>query len=463
MDIKKHALNRRFTAAVRKRIMSGNETITVNELFSGIGAQRKALERIGVRHEIIGISEIDKYALMSYEAMFGKTFNYGDIREIRRLRYADLWTYSFPCTDISVAGKQQGINEYTNSGLLYEVQRLLETAKADNILPKYLLLENVKNLVGKKFKSQYFDWLEYLDKLGYNTYWQILNAKNYGIPQNRERVYGISIRKDIDRKRFKFPEKEILTKRLVDVLENKVDKSFYLSEKALNYFINNSFKNELKGNGFRFKPHNGQNAEVAFSLTTKSGSRMDDNFLLEKQIGKKPLFYFDSNGLMQAEEAAQKDETKQVIIVASRGRNPENPSDRTTGSPTVQRLEANKQGVANTLTTVQKDNLVLEYKIVQVGNIRKTERFGGNPTDGRVYSDIGIAPTICARVGPLIFKDLRIRRLTPLECWRLMGFDNNDFYKAQSAGVSNSQLYKQAGNSIVVNVLEKIFYNLFLE
>ena len=482
------------------------DVITVNELFSGIGAQKKALQRIGIKHEIVGISEIDKYAITSYEAIYGKTFNYGDIKTIERLNYADLWTYSFPCTDISVAGRQEGINENTRSGLLYQVQRLLEIAKADGTLPKYLLFENVKNLVGKKFKPQFLEWLEYLDTLGYNTYWQVLNAKHYGIPQNRERVYGVSIRKDVDRGTFKFPEKENLNKRLIDILEEKVDESFYLKQKTLEYFINNSLKNQEKGNGFRFKPHNSEQAEIAFSVTTKAGSRMDDNYL----------------------------------IVASRGRNPQNPSDRTKGSFFEQRLEPNLQGISNTLTTVQKDNLLLEKKIVQVGNLKNTEKFGGNPTEGRVYSQEGIAPTICARsntpkiiqagnivntgnwnnpqrgriystegisptintmqggglepkiiIGstqknaainnegicptltsamgcggghiPMHNYNLRIRKLTPLECWRLMGFDDADFYKAQNAGVSKTQLYKQAGNSIVVDVLEKIFSNMFLE
>lgn len=295
--------------------MSKN-VLTVNELFSGIGAQKKALQRIGINHEIVGISEIDKYAISSYEAMYGKTYNYGDIRAIQHLNYADLWTYSFPCTDISVAGRQEGINENTRSGLLYQVQRLLEIAKKDNMLPKYMLLENVKNLTGKKFKPQFLEWLDYLSKFGYNTYWQILNAKNYGIPQNRERVYGISIRNDIDDGEFKFPEKEILNKRLADILENEVSESFYLSQKTLEYFINNSLLNEQKGNGFRFKPHNPENAEIAFSLTTKAGSRMDDNYLLNKQIGDKPFFCFDKDGI------------KQYMIAASRGRNPQNPSDR---------------------------------------------------------------------------------------------------------------------------------------
>lgn len=108
--------------------------LTVNELFSGIGAQRKALERLGIEHEVVGVSEIDKYAIQSYEAIFGETYNYGDICKAERLNYADLWTYSFPCQDISVAGNQKGINENTRSGLLYEVQRLLEVAKNEGMV-----------------------------------------------------------------------------------------------------------------------------------------------------------------------------------------------------------------------------------------------------------------------------------------------------------------------------------------
>lgn len=135
--------------------------LTVNELFSGIGAQRAALERLGVEHKVVGISEIDKYAIRSYEAIYGATRNYGDISKVEQLDYADFWTYSFPCTDISVAGLQKGIVKgETRSGLLYEVQRLLERAKETDTLPKYLMLENVKNLVGRKFKPQFDEWLK---------------------------------------------------------------------------------------------------------------------------------------------------------------------------------------------------------------------------------------------------------------------------------------------------------------
>ena len=225
--------------------------LTLNELFSGIGAQRKALIRIGVPFEVVGISEIDKFAIKSYESIYGKTYNYGDIRTIKKLNYADFWTYSFLCTDISVAGKRAGINKNTRSGLLYEVQRLLEISKQHGELPKYLMLENVKNLVGKKFKADFDNWITYLDHLGYSTYWKVLNAKDFGIPQNRERVYAISIRKDLSYK-FNFPTGKSLFTSLIDILEKEVDETFYLRPKTVEYFIRNSILNEIKGNGFRF-------------------------------------------------------------------------------------------------------------------------------------------------------------------------------------------------------------------
>ncbi|MDY5928493.1 MAG: DNA (cytosine-5-)-methyltransferase, partial [Candidatus Onthovivens sp.] len=119
------------------------------------------------------------------------TPNLGDICKIERLPKADLWTYSFPCQDVSVAGKLAGLGEGTRSGLLYQVERLLNVAKDEDTLPKYLLLENVKNLVSKRFKEHFDKWLEYLESLGYKNYWKVLNAKDYGIPQNRERVFCI--------------------------------------------------------------------------------------------------------------------------------------------------------------------------------------------------------------------------------------------------------------------------------
>lgn len=257
--------------------------LKVNELFSGIGAFRKALERLDIPHEVVGISEIDKYAIKSYEAIYGETRNYGDISKVDKLDYADLWTYGFPCQDISLAGQQKGIVKgETRSGLLYEVQRLLTASAMDDELPKYLILENVKNLVSKKFKADFESWLEWLDGIGYNNYWQVINAKECGIPQNRERVFVVSIRKDID-EGFSFPHPIPLDTTMADFLEDEVDEKFYLSGSVVQSFNNRKERNTEKGNGFGWKPSDGNG--VAYTLKASGGTRADDNFI------KEPLHY----------------------------------------------------------------------------------------------------------------------------------------------------------------------------
>lgn len=166
------------------------------------------------------------------------TNNMGDISKIEDLPYADLWTYSFPCTDLSVAGEMKGmIKGKTRSGLLYEVERLLKSTSKDN-LPKYLLLENVKNLVGKQFKPQFDEWCEFLENMGYNNYWQVINAKNCGIPQNRERVFVLSIRKDIDTGKFEFPTPFDNGMRLKDVLLEEVDEKYYITNERADALVN---------------------------------------------------------------------------------------------------------------------------------------------------------------------------------------------------------------------------------
>ena len=218
---------------------SAENPLRLIELFAGIGSQTQALKNIGVPHKVVAISEIDKYAIQSYEAMHGKVNNLGDIRAIKALPAADLWTYSFPCQDISVAGKGAGIKEGTRSGLLFEVERLLNVASESGTLPKYLLLENVKNLVSKKFKADFDRWLSFLFSLGYTNYWQILNAKDYGIPQNRERVFCVSIRGE--HSPFVFPEKQELKLRLRDMIDAVVDEKYYLKESTIRSIINSTF------------------------------------------------------------------------------------------------------------------------------------------------------------------------------------------------------------------------------
>ena len=202
-------------------------------LFSGIGAFEQALTNLGINYELVGYCEIDKYASKSYSAIHNvpESMNLGDITKIDEKELPkdiDLITYGFPCQDISLAGKQKGLfNEdgtQTRSGLFFEALRIIEETQ-----PKIAIAENVKNLVGKKFKEQFEIVLNSLEEAGYNNYWQVLNAKDYGIPQNRERVFIVSIRKDIDSGMFQFPEGFPLELRLKDVLEDAVDEKYYIN------------------------------------------------------------------------------------------------------------------------------------------------------------------------------------------------------------------------------------------
>ena len=265
------------------------------------------------------------------------------------------------CQDISCVGKQKGFvddnGNVTRSGLFFEALRIIKDTQ-----PKYAIAENVKNLVSKKFRAEFKTVISELDKAGYVSYYDVLNAKDYGIPQNRERVFIVSIRKDIDNGTFKFPAPIPLEIRLKDVLEKDVDERFYLKD-TKDFFIKNSLDMEDKGNGFRFSPHVKDHANIAKTITTRAGGRMDDNFIMDVPSLDCDTFTF------------------------------------------------NKENVA------------------------KVERA----------------------------HEFRIRKLTPLECWRLMGFEDTDFGKVKNSGISNSQLYKMAGNSIVVNVLRAIFRELLNE
>ncbi|MGL5051842.1 MAG: DNA (cytosine-5-)-methyltransferase, partial [Fusobacteriaceae bacterium] len=202
----------------------------VIELFAGVGSQTQALKNIGIDHKVVGIAEIDKYAISSYIQLHGETPLLGDITKIESLPDADLWTYSFPCQDISVAGKGLGIKEGTRSGLLSHVERLLESSDK----PKYLLMENVKNLIGKKHKPDFDIWCKKLEELGYKNFYQVLNAKDYGVPQNRERVFMVSI---LGEGEYIFPQKEELNIRLKDILEEEVEEKYYLSDLYLERFL----------------------------------------------------------------------------------------------------------------------------------------------------------------------------------------------------------------------------------
>ena len=583
--------------------------IKVFEAFAGYGSQRMALENIGVEHEVVGISEFDKFAVASYEAIHGEVNNLGDITKIRveDVPDHDLFTYSFPCQDISLAGKGLGFErgKSTRSGLLWECERIIKAKK-----PKYLLMENVKNLVSKKFMPGFQEWIDLLEEIGYKNYWEVLNSKHYGIPQNRERVFMVSILGEHEP--YTFPKPVELKKKLKDVLEEKVEEKYYLNtERSKELIATITDKKALEEKTVVDATVNDpqtkdvMNAVIARYDAGITNFKSSGGAVIEPNTPE-PL------GTLASEDGEPK-------IAASRGRNKDNPKDRTKGLKLTQTLEINKEGTSNALTTVDKDNYVLEPAIidnlyknrdpriykedaptlranshgldvveptaygvsmnrnrineeveiahtlmardykgfgnqdmtgviepnehieptleeeglpiinatkkgyliardgdgVDLGYARTNTRRGRvqkdsiptltaddskgvvelvpkeelgrmgkqavetqkelklphgetlNPWNKKQSSDDGVSPTLTTR--PEGFKTAinvveryRIRKLTPLECWRLMGVKDEYFYRAQKVN-SNSQLYKQAGNSIVVQVLEVIFRNMFQE
>ena len=405
--------------------------LTVNELFAGIGAFRKALINQNIPHEIVGISEIDKYAIKSYEAMYGETRNYGDISKIERLDYADLWTYGFPCQDISLAGDMKGIVKgETRSGLLHEVERLLEVAQEENTLPEFLIMENVKNLVSKKFIGDFQRWIERLSEFGYTTFWKVLVASDYGIPQRRERVFAVSVRKD--RGGYEFPTPIPLEKKFRDFLQDEVEEKYFLRKEIFEYFERHSEECKEKGLGFRFQPMARGDCEIAKTITTREGTRGYENFIQEKncsQVGR---------------------------LVGDKWKNRENISrvyDTDSLCPTVTAGGGGHHEVKIVVPEATKKG----YAIAEKGDSIDISYINQNKRRARVDKERAHTITTSPQIGTLT--EHGVRKLTPRECWRLMGFTDSDFDKAQEV-CSDTQLYKQAGNSIVVQVLEGILKKL---
>lgn len=254
----------------------------VLSLFSGIGAFEKALDNLGVPYELVAYCEIDKYASRSYSVIHDvpESMNLGDITKVDEKQLPkdiDLVTYGFPRQDISIAGNQKGLfnadGTQTRSGLFFEALRIIRETQ-----PRVAIAENVKHLTGKKFADQFKTVLESLERAGYSNYWRVLNLKDFGIPQNRERVFIVSIRKDIDNGAFRFPEGFPLGLRLKDVLEDEVDEKYFLSSKMIDYVTAN-----VDGCGFG----GGIDPEIARSLTAtqhKMHRAGVDNYVSDNRV-----------------------------------------------------------------------------------------------------------------------------------------------------------------------------------
>jgi len=364
-----------------------HKPIKLFEAFAGVGCQAMAFNQLGMPYESVGISEIDKYAIMSYNAIHGKTKNYGDICKMEQIPKCDIFTWSFPCTDLSKAGKQAGLTD-TRSGLVYEVIRLLQVTDHK---PKVLIMENVVDLVQVKFMAEFYEIQKEIEKLGYTNYTQTLNAKHHGVAQNRNRVFMVSI---LGNNRYEFPPRIKLEKRLKDYLEESVDEKYWLSQRLINaYTMEGTEKYQRKErfmqNVFR------ENSDIGNAITTNPGNRPTDNYILF--------------------------EIKSLCLNSKVG----------SEQPSLQDRIYDVEGISTAITTSYQPNIAIEVI--------------------RYHSKRGILN--------INDKKYHVRKLTPLECCRLMGITDKDFYKAQEV-VSNSQLYKQAGNGIVVDVFAAILKGL---
>jgi DNA (cytosine-5)-methyltransferase 1 len=425
--------------------------LTMNELFSGIGAQKRGINLTELFDcEVVCTSDIDKEAMLSYAAIHNslteemintydqypsreimaqllsernigydfknnkpydwnkhikqkknKTLekyylacvlsdNLGDISLIKELPYADLWTYSFPCQDLSVAGKGAGIKKGTRSGLLLEVERLLEIAVNNETQPKILMLENVKNLVGKNNKDDFDAWLSKLDELGYNTYWQVVNGKDCGIPQNRERVFAISIRKEFDTGLFEFMKPFDNGLRLKDFLDYIVEDKYYINTEKANNLIEQIIKRGYKSNTVLVKDQaTNYSKDIEFSNTL---------------------------------------------------------------------MARDWKGFGN-------QDMVAVVESIRIGGLFDDDK---KHQAGSIWDVSAMSPTIDTCQGGyrepcILTKDtvLKIRRLIPKECWKLMGFASTDIQKAMNIGISDTQLYKQAGNSIITYCIKLLMEHIY--
>jgi DNA (cytosine-5)-methyltransferase 1 len=348
-----------------------------------------------------------------------------------------LMTYSFPCQDLSKAGKGAGMTkgDNTRSGLLWEVERIL---KECDELPQILLMENVPDVIGFKNIDNFNDWQLFLENLGYKNYHQLLNAKDYGIPQNRNRCFMISILGDYS---YQFPSKKELELKLANLLEHEVDGKYYLSENQLeNLKINKNLNCNPSGKGMTGKVHDG---DVIPTLTTNKGEGIK---IVDRCIEVGSLFGGKWDKINESCRRVYSDQGLSPTVHTMQGGNTE--------PKIVQRARGyNKGGLHNLSPTISKSSWENNNFVVCEERQDEGLRFFKDNLCGSLRTiDSGGDKRV-------IENNLRIRKLTPKECWRLMGFDDGSFNNAAKLN-SNTQLYKQAGNSIVVNVLVEIFKEL---
>lgn len=383
--------------------------IKLFSMFSGYGGAEFALKKAGIDYECIGFSEIDKYAIQCYKQNH-EGLNHGDATKINPhlLQDFDLLTGGFPCQSFSVAGKGLGEQD-TRGTLFYEIVRVAEIKQ-----PKFMLLENVKGLTNKTHKETFAKILSELDRIGYDVQWKVLNTKEHGIPQNRERVFFICIRKDINIK-FEFPKTEELQLFLKDILEDEVEDKYYLKQEQVDRLLERTdvtpdvtepsvfdvYNRKVKTDGTCItltEPHHNNLRLIEPKILNPLKGKTDNGWHFEQNV-------YDPEGISRSLKAGG--------------------------------------GSGNT------------PKILTIGNYSPS-----NHNASRIVDQNGIAPTVKENHGTITATKLnnsRIRKLTPTECFRLMGFLDDNI---NLDDLSNTQKYKLAGNGWDINLVSKIFLNL---
>jgi DNA (cytosine-5)-methyltransferase 1 len=400
---------------------------TVGSDFSGVGAFNQALKRLGIEYNEIFACDMDKYARQTFIHNYGEPKYYPSNVYEREIpsESLDIYMTSPPCQAFSLAGKRLGKNDKRGI-LFFNSLEFIEKNK-----PRFFIFENVKGLLSDDGGKTFSEWVNFLggksvngapvlfpyaDAVEYHLYWKVLNAKHHGVPQNRERVFLIGIRDDKDNN-FSFPGDEHLTKRLKDVLDSEVDKKYFLSENQIKNIIKSEFTQEKE----------------RIQEGDYSGTLLSRDYKSPKCVKIKSA---TSKGY---EEATEGDSINFSVPNSEtrRGR---------VGKGVAQTLDTQcNQGVIH--------NCITEVKGIAVHPLSKKLEFNG-------FKDT-VSPTLLATdyKAPkcIQYNNYQIRRLTPRECFRLMDFPDSFTWP-----VSDSQAYKQAGNSIVVNVLYKILKNLNL-
>ena len=374
-------------------------------LFSGIGAFEKALQNINMNYDLVNYCEIDKFAARAYSIIHGvdPSLNLGDITKVDEKalpKDIDLLTYGFPCQDISVCGTMRGLTDSagnkTRSGLFFDALRIIKETQ-----PKIAIAENVKNLTSKGMKGVLDTVLTGLSDAGYTNCFRVLNAMNYGLPQNRERVFIVSVRNDI-KKQVQFPPEVPLEHTMADYLEHDVDEKYFLSAEKTKYVIRHHEK------------HRQQICDLPGDVCRTLLARDNSDPKVIKIAADLNKYKYESDNRIYSTE-----------------------------------------GSVPTLRAHSSRPTMIEVASLNCNNFASKDR---------IFSPEGISPTLMTVSGGgnavKIEDGVRYRYLTPREYWRLIGFDDIDVDKLLAAGISKSQLYKMAGNSIAVPVLEAIFKQL---